>query len=228
MRDSEKRNWQFLLLAACGLLAGTANASEDIADGESRSIRSEFAFGFNSWAALADLRPVADGEFDEIGYSLSGAVHWLFRYRAESELLLGLDFGLLPNESSITYVNQDLLARALYIVPSLKWKLGTKKRLSLDAGLGYYLVDIAGIASEYPLYIETEFWEDSGLGGFIGASWNFDSATSNNGTLISLKAHFLDLGTVRDQDPFLPARLGPDAGKLSGPVYQLQLGYRWE
>ena len=44
--------------------------------------------------------------------------------------------------------------------------------------------------------------------------------------MMSLKVHFVDFGTVRDEG-FLPATLGQDAGRLTGPVYMYQLGYRW-
>jgi hypothetical protein len=44
--------------------------------------------------------------------------------------------------------------------------------------------------------------------------------------MMSLKIHFVDFGTVRDEGR-LPPTLGQDAGRLSGPIYVYQLGYRW-
>ena len=220
---------KYALLLVCWLMAvGTQAQAVATEDGVGGGIRSEVALGFSSWNALADLEPVADGKFDDVGYVFSAAIHWPFRRNAGSSLLLGFDVGLFPNESSIEHVSEDLLARGLYLVPSLKWRPAATKRLSLDAGIGYYLVDIAEVVSDNAFYVETEFWQSSALGGFIGGTWNLGSATQGRGVMIALKAHFFDLGSVNDEDPFLPARLGRDAGKLSGPVYQLQIGYRRE
>ena len=217
---------EYALLLVCSLLAVGARAQDVATEPEvGAGIRYEVALGFNSWNSLADLEPVADGSFDEIGYVFSGAIHWPVR---SDTLLLGFDAGLFPSESSIRHVRDELIARGLYLVPSLKWRPAATKRLSLDAGIGYYLVDIAEVVSDYAFYVETEFWQSSALGGFIGGTWNFGSATQSRGLMVAIKTHFFDLGSVNDEDSFLPTRLGPDAGKLSGPVYQLQLGYRWE
>lgn len=220
---------KYALSFVCCLSTGTAQADDVATDqGHGGGVRYEVALGFSSWSALADLQPVAEGSFDDIGYIFSGAVHWPFRSGENSELLLGIEAGLFPNESNIRFVNDNLLGRGLYLTPSLKWTPGALKRLSLDAGLGYYLVDIAEVTTDYSWYTETELWSDSALGGFVGGTWDFGSASRRHGAMLSLKAHFFDLGTVRDEDPLLPARLGPDAGDLSGPMIQLQLGYRWE
>jgi hypothetical protein len=50
--------------------------------------------------------------------------------------------------------------------------------------------------------------------------------TRSRGAMMSLKVHFVDFGTVRDDD-FLPPTLGQDAGRLTGPIYMYQVGYRW-
>ncbi len=44
--------------------------------------------------------------------------------------------------------------------------------------------------------------------------------------MMSLKIHFVDFGTVRDDD-FVRPTLGQDAGHLTGPVFMYQVGYRW-
>ena len=220
---------QQVLLIVCGFLALGAYAQDaNTQQGDSGGVRYEVALGFSSWSALADLQPVTDGSFDSVGFVFSGAVHWPVRAYEKSGLLLGIEAGLFPNESDIRFVSDNLLGRGLYLTPSLKWKPGAKRRLSLDAGLGYYLVDIAEVVSDYPWYFETELWSDSSIGGFVGATWDFGSAARRRGAMLSMKAHFFDMGTVRDEDPLLPARLGPNAGNLSGPMFQLQLGYRWE
>lgn len=213
----------------CWLLPAETYANDVATEqGTGGGVRYEVALGFNSWSALGELQPVASGEFDEVGYVFSGAVHWPVRRSGDNELLLGFDAGLFPNESSIAFVSDNLLARGLFLVPSLKWRPGTTKRLSLDAGIGYYLVDIAEVVSEYSFYIETEVWQEDGIGGFVGGTWNLGAATEDRGAMLSFKIHYFDFGPVRDEDPFLRTTLGSDAGKLSGPVYQLQFGYRWD
>lgn len=225
---SRRRLHATLVLGTCLLSFGAAPTAEEAIEGG--GVRYEASVGFHGWADLDDLEPVSPGDFHQSGYSLSGAAHWPLPRRGDSELRLGVDFGLFMNESDIVFISEQLISRGLYLTPSLKWKPGKNKRVSLDAGLGYYLVDIAEVVSDYGWFVETELWSASSFGGYVGGTWNFGQVTGvkRNGIILSLKIHFFDLGTVKDEDPSLPVRLGPDAGTLSGPVYQLQVGYRWE
>lgn len=187
--------------------------------------RFEAAIGVHGWPKLADIR-ATQGEFDETGFSLGGAAHWPLRRVGNGNVLAGVDFGLFTNDSSISFLLDSLIARGAYLIPSVKWRVA--ERLSIDAGIGVYLVDIAEVASEY-FFVETEVWEQGTAGGYVGATWDVTSSEGRRtrGFVVSAKVHFFDLGPVRDEDERLPVRFGQDAGDLSGPLYQLQLGYRW-
>ena len=190
--------------------------------------RYEIAIGAHSWPGLGDLDVAAAGGFDQAGFNINLAAHWPVKRFADSELLAGIDLGLFANDSEIHYIFDSLTARNGYLVPSLKWMFGQRHRYSLDAGLGYYLADIAEIFSDYPLYGETVLWEEGAVGGYLGGTIDFRGGepSRSRGMMMSLKVHFVDFGTVRDGDWVLPA-LGQDAGRLGGPVYMYQVGYRW-
>lgn len=191
--------------------------------------RWEFAIGVHSWPGIADVEPVRDGSFDEAGFSLSFAAHWPAWRFADSEILVGADLGLFTNDSSIPFVSEDIVARAGYIAPSMKWMFGHQHRYSLDAGLGYYLLDMAEVAGEYPAFFETQLWEDGAIGGYVGATLDLGGGRSgrNRGVMLSAKVHFVEFKEVRDEALVFPATLGQDAGDIAGPVYMLQVGYRW-
>lgn len=190
--------------------------------------RYEIAIGAHSWPGLADLDAARDGEFDAVGFNISLAAHWPVKRMSDSELLAGIDLGLFTNDSNIRFISESLTARNAYLTPSVKWMFGRKHRYSLDAGIGYYLQDIAEVVSEYPLYWETQLWEESAAGGYLGGTIDFGGGepSRSHGVMMSLKIHFVDFGTVRDEGR-LPPTLGQDAGRLTGPIYVYQLGYRW-
>ena len=216
-------------LAAAVLVPDTAALAEDDVEWVTTSRgRYEIAIGAHSWPDLADLDIAAAGEFDPTGFNLGLAGHWLVKRFAESELLAGIDLGLFTNDSSVRFISDSVIARNGYVVPSLKWMFGRRHRYSLDAGVGYYLADIAEVFSEYPLYGETVLWEEGAVGGYLGATIDFRGGepSKSHGMMMSLKVHFADFGTVRDNDR-LPPTLGRDAGRLDGPVYMYQVGYRW-
>lgn len=193
-------------------------------------IRWEASLGLHAWPAIADIEPFAGGEFDNVGLNIAFAVHVRTRQKDDRELMLGVDLGMFPTDSNIRLFTEDVTARGLYLTPSLKWMFGKNRhRYSLDAGIGYYLVDIAEVASLDFGYSEVELWQSSGVGGYVGGTWDIGSRDplKTRGWMLALKVHYFDLGTVRDENPALPARLGPAAGDLKGPVYQLQFGYRW-
>ncbi len=155
-------------------------------------------------------------------------MHWPLKRFAHSELLAGIDLGLFANESDIRFISESLTARNGYLVPSVKWMFGRRHRYSLDAGVGYYLADIAEVFSDYPLYGETVLWEEGVVGGYLGGTLDFrgGEASRSRGAMMSLKVHFVDFGSVRDEGR-LPPTLGQNAGRLRGPVYMYQVGYRW-
>lgn len=215
------------LVIVVAVLSSSAHAAVENSDDR---IRYEVAIGIHGLPGLAELQPASQGDFDEVGLNLGGAVHWPTRHVGNHKLRLGFDIGLFANGSNILFVSDHLILRGAYLVPSIKWEPGASDRFSLDAGLGFYLIDIAEVAGDYPWLIETEIWEQSGFGGYFGVTRDFMSTggARNRGLMVSFKVHFFDLGTVRDEDPGLPLRLGTDAGKLDRGMYTLQLGYRWE
>jgi hypothetical protein len=190
--------------------------------------RYEIAIGGHSWPGLADIRPVRDGSFDEAGFNISLSGHWPVKRFARSELLVGGDLGFFSNESSIPFITEDVTARTGYLGPSLKWMFGSNHRYSLDAGLGYYLLDIAEVAGEYPGIFETQLWEDEAIGGYVGGTIDFGGGRpgKSRGFMLSMKVHIVEFEQVRDETPFFPATLGQDAGDIAGPVYMFQVGYR--
>jgi hypothetical protein len=222
--------WLFLASLAA-TLAAPASASppaEDVEWVTTHRGRFEIAIGAHSWPGLADLDAARHGEFDAVGFNISFAAHWPVKRMSDSELLAGIDLGLLANDSDIRFISGSITARNAYLAPSVKWMFGRKHRYSLDAGIGYYLQDITEVISDYPLYGETQLWEEAAAGGYLGGTIDFRGGepSRSNGMMMSLKIHFVDFGTVRDEGR-LPPTLGQDAGRLSGPIYVYQLGYRW-
>ena len=230
MDTTNAREWRLVAaLAAAPLAAGGAALAQDDVEWVTTSRpRYEIAIGGNSWPALADLDAARGGEFDQAGFSLSLAAHWPAWRFVRSELLAGIDLGVMTNDSDIRFISEPLVARSGYLAPSVKWMFGQRHRYSVDAGAGYYLQDIAEVITAYPLYGETRLWEEGAIGAFLGATIDFRGGepSRSHGLMMSLKVHFADFGTVRDQHP-LPQTLGQDAGNLGGPIYVYQVGYRW-
>jgi len=216
------------LAAMLAIPASASRAQDDVEWVTTYRGRYEIAIGAHSWPGLSNLDAARVGEFDETGFNINLAAHWPVKRFRDSELLAGVDLGLFNNDSNIRFISDSLTARNGYIAPSVKWMFGNRHRYSLDAGVGYYLQDITEIAGEYPMIWETQLWEESAVGAYVGGTIDFrggDPARSR-GAMMSLKIHFVDFGTVRDDD-FLPPTLGQDAGRLTGPVYMYQVGYRW-
>ena len=230
MNTSETRTWSGLAGLAAAILAPLCAtwAQDDVEWVTTSRGHYEIAIGAHSWPGLADLDAARDGEFDDVGFNISLAAHWPVKRFDDSELLAGIDLGLFANESNIRFTSDTLVARNGYLAPSLKWMFGNRHRYSLDAGIGYYLQDIVEVAGEYPAYWETQFWEESAVGAYLGGTIDFRGGepARSRGAMMSLKVHFVDFGTVRDDD-FLPPTLGQDAGRLAGPIYMYQVGYRW-
>jgi hypothetical protein len=233
---------EMILDSACLLLAagmaclwsGLAVAQDQGGAGGPRA-RFAIAAGFDVWADLNDLRTESPGEFDSAGFVIDFSAHWRMKRWASSDLLFGFDVGGFTHDSDVFHVREDVISRSLYLTPSVKWQFGSSSgpRYSLDAGLGYYLVDIAELETYryygyYCCYAEEQLWEDSSLGGFIGTTIDFaDTGRGRRGGFtMGAKIHWADLGRVRDEGRFrLSGTLGRNAGRLRGPVYAVQLGY---
>jgi hypothetical protein len=223
-------SWLFLasLAATLPTPAGGSPPADDVEWVTTHRGRFEMAIGAHSWPGLADLDAARHGEFDAAGFNINLAAHWPVKRMSDSELLAGIDLGLLANDSDIRFISESITARNGYLAPSVKWMFGRKHRYSLDAGIGYYLQDITEVISDYPLYGETQLWEEGTAGGYLGGTVDFRGGepSRSHGVMMSLKIHFVDFGTVRDEGR-LPPTLGQDAGRLTGPIYVYQLGYRW-
>lgn len=218
---------------ACLWSAPTVAQNGDVAEG--RRARFAIAAGFDIWDDLNELRPQAPGQFNSGGLVIDFAAHWRMKRWGSNALLFGFDVGGFSHDSDVFHVREDVVSRGLYLTPSVKWQLGPSSgpRYSVDIGFGYYIVDITEVESYrvygyYCCYSEEQLWEDSSLGGFIGATIDFGAAARRRGGGFTMgaKIHWLDLGTVRDESRFGPPRtLGPNAGRLQGPVYSMQFGY---
>jgi len=188
--------------------------------------RYEIWLGVTSWPGLGDLQPLAAGSFDEIGLSLGGAFHASLKRYEHSEILAGMDIYVGGTSSNVSGVIDDLVARDLYLGASLKWALGELRALQLDAGAGYHLLDMAQVSTRI-WGLEHQVWDSNRLGTFVGATWDLWAGREEKtaGLSIAFKVHFVEFSAVRDEDVFLEPILGPNAGKIEGPLYLLQVGF---
>lgn len=215
-----------IILITTALLLFALPAMAEPADPQTASGRYEVWLGVTSWPGLGELQPLAAGAFDEIGFGLGGAVHFSLRQFERSELLVGVDMYVGGTASNVRGTIDDLIARDLYLGTSLKWALGEARRLQLDAGFGYHLLDMAQVSTRV-FGFEHQAWDSNRLGSFVGLTWDAWAGRENrtSGLSLAFKMHFVDFGTTRDEDIFLSPVLGPNAGRLEGPIYLLQIGY---
>jgi len=190
--------------------------------------RAEIWLGVPNWPALGDLTPEAGGAFDRVGFGLGAGWYTSVGRNRDGRLLIGLDGFIAANDSNVAGVIDDALARTLYIGGAVKWALGPARNGSLDVGLGWYLADIAQVSNR-AFGAEYEAWESSKTGASVGTTWDIGAGRSgrHGGLMLALRVHFVDFGTVRDEEVFFAPLLGPDAGPLDGPLYMLQIGYSW-
>lgn len=188
--------------------------------------RYEIWLGVTSWPGLGELQPLAAGSFDEIGLSLGGAFHASLKRYEHSEILAGMDMYVGGTASNVSGVIDALTARDLYLGGSLKWALGKSRALQLDAGAGYHLLDMAQVSTRI-WGLEHQVWESNKFGTFVGATWDLWAGREEKtgGLSIAFKVHFVEFGTVYDEDVFLEPILGPNAGRIEGPLYLLQVGF---
>lgn len=210
------------LLAVCSTTHGQAPQTSP------GGLRWEVWLGLTSWPALQDLQPEAGGDFNEVGFGLGGALHWPVGQHQNGELMLGIDASIDSIDSSIPGTYDNHLERHLYLGGSAKWFPGKSRSFSLDGGVGFHLVDIVQINTNIVLdSVEYEIWEENALGAFVGATWDVYAgrADKRRGLSLGLSVHFVDLGTVRDEDiPFQPI-FGSNAGTLAGPLYVFRIAY---
>ena len=213
-----------LTTAALLLLAVPAMAQPE--QPQNTSGRYEIWMGITGWPGMSDLRPLAAGEFDEVGFGIGAAAHGTVRRFEHSDLMVGIDGYVAGTASNVSGTIDDLMARDLYLGGSVKWALGQARNLQLDAGLGYHLLDMAQVSTRV-FGLEHQAWESNRLATFVGATWDVRAGHENrrSGLSLAFKVHFVEFSTVRDEEVFLAPLLGPDAGRLEGPIYLLQVGY---
>jgi len=176
-------------------------------------------FGLITWSDLKDLEPDAGGGFDSLGFIVELAGHKHVARWGSADVLIGVDFGISATQSDIPGNTEDFTQRGLYLTPSIKFRFGERSRryLNMEAGLGWYQVDIAELICDEDTFnnivcIEiAEPYDEDALGGYLGISGGF-----GGGFIMGLKVHFADFGKVTG--------LGPDTGDLKGPIYIFSLG----
>lgn len=203
----------FALLASSAVLAQQKEKQEGYYPGV---VRAAGVVGITNWDSVADLEPANGGGFDSDGNSLEFSLHfvvWATRY---GDLLFGGDIGLFRNAGA-GYIPEltTLSARGFYLTPSLKWRLGQygHLRTHLEAGAGYYKIDLAD--ADY--FGGDEIWKERTLGGYLGLSFDFPFSIAYLEPTVGLKVHYFDAGAA--------GGIGPDAGDVTGPVYTLQFGF---
>lgn len=216
-----------LLFAVWLILLESAVADYDASS--TKSMRGEIWLAVTSWPALGDLEPVVGGSFNAVGYGLGGALLWPLKSISGMDLFVGLEGAIMATESDIPVLLDELLARDGYVAVSAKWKVGDARRVSVDMGVAYHLLDITQLETDYNSSAEFESWEEGAVGPFLGMTWDLGSSDQGKqrGITLGLRAHFIDFGKVRDEDVLASVVLGRDAGELDGPLFALQFGYRW-
>ncbi len=192
-------------------------------------MRGEIWLAVSVWPGLGDLEPAAGGSFRDVGYGLGGSVHWPLKSVQGADVWLGVEGAVMATDSNIPVLLDELLARDAYLAASIKLRLGEARKVALDAGLAYHLLDIAQLDTNYYSFAEFQSWEESAVSPFLGMTWDLGAGKPgrNSGMTLAARAHFPDFGTVRDEDVLAWAVLGRDAGELDDPMFVLQVGYRW-
>lgn len=222
------RYWQRIGIAIVALALAQVVGNPARADEESfAGMRGDVSLDMPVWPALTDLQAAAGGSFDSTGFGIGASGHWPVAQFENSELLLGIDGTIAATDSSISGFIGDVLARQLYLGGSVKWMFGDRRNVSLDLGLGYHELDMAQIDSNWTSSMEHEHFSKSAASGFIGGTWDIGAGRPDQsaGLMLGLRVHFADFGNVSDDPRFFQSVLGPDAGKLDGPLYMLRVGY---
>lgn len=217
-----------LCVAAWLVLTGAAAAQAEAPEDTVVRGRTELWLSVPGWPGLSDLAPAAGGTFDDYGLGLGGAFHWPVQ-RYGGRLMLGIEGAIQAIESNVTAYLDDLLARDGYLAVTTKWLPGQSQSLSFDAGIAVHQLDITQLGSGYYPFFEFQSWEKIALGALLGVTWDVggDRPGAQRGLSLGLRVHLVDFGTVRDEDILIAPVLGTNAGDLSGPIYVLQIGYRW-
>ena len=175
--------------------------------------------GLMNWSDLNHLEPAAGGGFDSLGFVVEMAGHKHVARWGAADVLIGVNLGIFATQSDVPGITEDFTQRGLYLTPSMKLRFGERGRryLNLEAGVGWYQVDIAELICDADHFnnivcIEiAEPYDEDTLGGYLGITGGFAS-----GFIMGLKVHFADFVNVTG--------LGPDTGDLKAPIYIFSLG----
>lgn len=218
-----------LMVATSLILIDIAVADDDTDEPPTNKMRGEIWLAVSLWPGLSDLQPVAGGSFNDVGYGLGGSVHWPLKSMQSADVWLGVEGAVMATDSDIPVLLDELLARDAYMAASIKLRLGAARKISVDGGLAYHLLDITQLETDWDTSAEFESWEGSAIGPFLGMTWDLGAGKpgGESGVTLGARVHFLDLGTVRDEDVLASVVLGRDAGELDDPMFAVQVGYRW-
>jgi hypothetical protein len=198
------------------------------ADDETGTWTANFAIGYQHWNAVGELDTEPLGTFDEGGWNVVGSVKRRWREVGHSNLLFGMDLGLMSNDSDIRAPGDlgEVAADVWFLTPSITWSVGGRrsKRLNLEAGAGLYWAEIKEFWNTgYGVAEGTEYFEEIAPGGYLGVSADFpvpyqEKAWAFN---IAARVHYADFGKVE--------AFGRNLGDLDGPITTLQVGltYDW-
>jgi len=206
----------------CGAALADTPAARQTSTWPSRAMAFNVTLGVQQWPALSDLRTQPYGTFDDIGLNLSASAHVMWKQTAHSDLMLGLDLGLMGHESDITPPGDfgDLSASVLYLAPSLRWSYRDMRfmRLNLEAGVGVYGAEIKEfINTDFGSLEGTEHFEKWAPGGYVGISFDVPVGRSGRWSInTGARVHYADFGSV--------GAFGRDLGTLDGPITTWQLG----
>ncbi len=197
-----------------------------------------FGLGATYWPGAHDLDPAGSPFASELGRFHTWGFNFEFGYQRRvaqwggTTVLVGGDFGVFGNENSRDLdvvllpfgntVDGSLLARGLYLTPSVRFVFSgsARWRFFAGAGLGYYEADIAQVLDDG--FEADELTSESDLGGYL--SLGFDrrlwSKRPNWRLRVETKTHFADFGATD--------RYAPGAGDLDGPIQTVTFGIVWD
>ena len=201
-----------LLLFVCG---ATSAAAEDILDPNDQW---EFGIGIGvvHWPDLVSVS-TPEGEFDSAGFSLDLFAHKSLGYWGNYRLSLGVDVGGLFADSSIPGAFRPLSMSGAYFVPSIRLGLNQHSRFQLEAGAGWYQVDLTEFECDnvgIGCVELAEAYSSGTFGGFVGARANI-----SNMLHINARVHAADFDSVIDVHGINVELAGPIVAISGGFVF---------
>ncbi|MDH5622004.1 MAG: hypothetical protein OEY74_07975 [Gammaproteobacteria bacterium] len=197
------------------LLANSVALADDVIDdGAAKPWIWSVSGGITAWENLGNIQSLAGEDFDDVGLGFEFAVHKRVSTLGSADVFLGVDVGYFGADSDIRGLYGDLVQRGLYLTPSVKLGFGEHSRFFLEAGAGWYNVDLAEFSC-YALYtfcLEPEVVFDSNaFGTYLGFR-----APLGRLAFLGLRMHQADFGQV--------SGINAPLTRLEGPFYSLFVG----